>query len=115
MCQLSKHMISLLVRRISNLDVCLFSCFYFLVGSGSAGSVLAGRLSEKFNVLLLEAGGPPPPAAAVPWLAGNVVESQLFSYVFSSVPQTNAFLCCDGVIFSLNNLYVLYSTWRLLY
>lgn len=70
------------------------------MGGGSAGCVLAGRLSEQFNVLLLEAGGSPPPAAVVPLFSSSIAQSQSINYIFPSVPQINASLCCDGVIFA---------------
>lgn len=65
--------------------------------------MLAGRLSEYYDVLLLESGGTPPPGTSVPYYIGAVGQHPSINYFFDSVPQTNASLCCDGVIQLINN------------
>lgn len=67
----------------------LLSCYdYVIVGAGSAGSVVANRLSESGNytVLLLEAGGEETPDLMVPFTAPSAANSNN-SWQFLTVPQ----------------------------
>lgn len=70
---------------------------FIVVGGGSAGCVLAGRLSEHFTVLLLEAGGTPPPGTSIPYFTSAIGQDASINYFFDSIPQSNARLCCDGI------------------
>ncbi|CAL8130342.1 unnamed protein product [Orchesella dallaii] len=73
---------------------------FIVVGAGTAGCIIAGRLSEQFNVLLLEAGGEPVPVAQVPYFNLDVASNPDVSYVWPSVPQQFASLDTGGVISS---------------
>ena len=62
---------------------------YVIIGAGSAGCVLANRLSEDKNVsvLLLEAGGKDTkPELAIPGAYGKLMKSEV-DWGFSTVPQ----------------------------
>nr|XP_045611163.1 glucose dehydrogenase [FAD, quinone]-like [Procambarus clarkii] len=62
---------------------------FIIVGAGTAGSVLAARLSEVkgWRVLLLEAGGTPPPETYVPGLVGfNYLRGNI-NWNYVTVPQ----------------------------
>ena len=60
------------------------------MGGGSAGCVVASRLSERFSVLLLEAGGEPPSFVEVPAFFPYNAGSSDINYMYSSVPQAHA-------------------------
>lgn len=64
------------------------------MGGGSAGSVLANRLSEsgKLSVLLLEAGGNQNPIQSVPVYFGIILHTPQVDYDFYTVPQKNSCL-----------------------
>nr|XP_053643895.1 glucose dehydrogenase [FAD, quinone]-like [Cherax quadricarinatus] len=61
---------------------------FIIVGSGTAGGVLAARLSEvaEWNVLLLESGGPPPPESVIPALNIVLMQSDA-EWNYFTVPQ----------------------------
>ena len=60
-----------------------------LVGGGTAGCLLAYRLSQHFDVLVLEAGGPSPSISAVP--AFRPIRQPDVNYVYKSLKQRNLF------------------------
>ena len=70
---------------------------YIVVGAGSAGSVVAARLSEAgAHVLLVEAGGPAPSAAHIPAMVGSLQNSPI-DWMFRTEPQEHASLAMGGV------------------
>ena len=70
---------------------------YIVVGAGSAGSVVAGRLAQAGqSVLLVEAGGASPWAAHVPLFVGQLQRTVL-DWRYQTEPQAKAGLGAGGV------------------
>lgn len=70
---------------------------YVIVGGGSAGSVLANRLSAdpRNTVLLLEAGGPEQAVQQIPFLA-PFLANEHNTWGYTTVPQENSCLSLPG-------------------
>ncbi|KAK8777972.1 hypothetical protein V5799_020687 [Amblyomma americanum] len=76
----------------------LLDCYdYIVVGAGSAGSVVANRLSASgnYSVLLLEAGGEETPDLLVPFNA-PFAANENNSWLYVTVPQRNSCLSFPG-------------------
>ncbi|OXA48940.1 Oxygen-dependent choline dehydrogenase [Folsomia candida] len=70
-----------------------FAIFDFIVvGSGSAGGVIANRLSEsgKFQVALLEAGGDPTALNDIPYFMTDNLNHPETDWVYRTVPQNDS-------------------------
>ncbi|KAK3911618.1 Glucose dehydrogenase [FAD, quinone] [Frankliniella fusca] len=68
---------------------------FIVVGGGSAGSTVAGRLAQNgFNILLLEAGGPPPWWATLGTIDipifGPLWQRTHLDWSYTTVPQTHS-------------------------
>lgn len=84
--------------------------FLNTVGAGSAGCVLANRLSEdpRFSVLLVEAGGSEEDnfVIRVPFGAPDLLNTDV-DWAFKTVPQKNACLAMKDKLIGLCSRYVL--------
>ncbi|EFN74792.1 Glucose dehydrogenase [acceptor] [Camponotus floridanus] len=78
-------------------EVLLPTYHFIVVGGGSAGAVVANRLSEieDWNVLLLEAGGDETEISDVPLLAAYLQLSQL-DWQYKTEPQGDACLAMEN-------------------
>ncbi|CAK1589031.1 unnamed protein product [Parnassius mnemosyne] len=74
---------------------------FVVVGAGSAGAILAARLSEvpHFSVLLLEAGGDPPPASVAPSLFGTLAHTKYDWDYRAQLDKNVGAVHPDGVIY----------------
>ncbi|ODM90311.1 Glucose dehydrogenase [FAD, quinone] [Orchesella cincta] len=63
-----------------------------MFGAGSAGAVVANRLSKKYRVLLLEAGGEPNPLQYIPGFGVFFVNYPETDWMHKTVPQKYASL-----------------------
>ncbi|OXA46121.1 Oxygen-dependent choline dehydrogenase [Folsomia candida] len=74
---------------------------FIVVGGGTAGSIVAGRLSDNFNVLLLELGGDPPPPVYPAYIASinsyHIRTHPSINEVYRSIPQSTSALDDHGI------------------
>ncbi|MPC72775.1 Pyranose dehydrogenase 1 [Portunus trituberculatus] len=75
---------------------------FVVVGSGSAGGVVAARLAETgWQVLLLEAGDTPPYASTVPGLAPVLLGYTDADWGYETVPQRHGLDAFEGNVSAL--------------
>ncbi|ODN01925.1 Glucose dehydrogenase [FAD, quinone] [Orchesella cincta] len=68
---------------------------FIVVGAGSAGALLANRLSKYYTVLLIEAGGTPFPLQSVPVFAPLMLDNKDLTWRYFTVPQKYS---CLGLV-----------------
>jgi choline dehydrogenase-like flavoprotein len=78
---------------------------FFVVGGGSAGCVLANRLSKRPSnkILVLEEGGDPNPLAEIPATFYALYGLEPYFKTYETVPQGNACLATKKVFKNLGN------------
>ncbi|CAG7824981.1 unnamed protein product [Allacma fusca] len=69
---------------------------FVIVGAGSAGSVLANRLSEDYKVLVLEAGGEPNPLHSIPVLSLFLLNIPHVDWQYFTTPQKKSCLAMNN-------------------
>ncbi|XP_024935915.1 glucose dehydrogenase [FAD, quinone] [Cephus cinctus] len=93
----AKQDISGLCERVHNVNPPASEYDFIVVGGGSAGAVVASRLSEvpEWNVLLLEAGPDEPPGAEVPSMVASFLGSKI-DWNHTTTGEKNACLSNNG-------------------